>query len=173
MELPHTLLAAMVSHHYWVFLFAGNGDKITLAKNYIHTTAGRGPHIGGMTGYSLALHAYNNYFSDITGHALDPALGSDSLFEGNYFSSVKTPVTTNTDGAAYVPTTSTHASSCSSYISRNCVLNSFASSGSVNRADLGALPTFQGVSTVKSTSVMDASSVPSSVQANAGLGKIN
>ncbi|KAG9110670.1 hypothetical protein FRC07_008162, partial [Ceratobasidium sp. 392] len=153
-------------HHYWVFLFVGKDDKITLAKNY-----GRGPHIGGTSGYSQLLHAYNNYFVSITGHALDAQTGSKTIFEGNYFNSVKTPVTTDTTGAAYVPTTSTHASSCGTYLSRSCYVNSFLSSGSVSRADIGAVPYFQSTSSVKSASIMDASQVSSYVQSNAGLGK--
>ncbi|KAG8792245.1 hypothetical protein FRC12_006698 [Ceratobasidium sp. 428] len=160
-------------HHYWVFLFVGKDDKITLAKNYIYWTAGRGPHIGGTSGYSQLLHAYNNYLVSITGHALDAQTGSKTIFEGNYFNTVTTPVTSDTSGAAYVPTTSTHASSCSTYLGRNCYLNSFLSSGSVSRADIGAVPYFQSTSSVKSASIMDASQVPNYVQSNAGLGKVN
>ncbi|KAG8748238.1 hypothetical protein FRC10_007627 [Ceratobasidium sp. 414] len=114
-------------HHYWVFLFVGSSDTITLARNYygsIFMTSGRGPHIGGSTSASQTLHAYNNYYVSITGHALDAGAGSKTLSEGNYFNTVTTPVTSDTVGAAYAPITSTQAASFSTYLGRNCYTNS-------------------------------------------------
>ncbi|KAG9104341.1 hypothetical protein FRC06_003387 [Ceratobasidium sp. 370] len=177
MDLPLTLRDVMTmtfpGHHYWAFLFVGSSDTITLARNYIYMTAGRGPHIGGSTSASQTLHAYNNYYVSITGHALDAGAGSKTLFEGNYFNTVTTPVTSETAGAAYAPTTSTQAASCSTYLGRNCYTNSLLSSGSLNRVDIGAVPYFQSTSTVKSASIMDASQVPNYVQNNAGVGIVN
>ncbi|CAE6517090.1 unnamed protein product [Rhizoctonia solani] len=58
-------------HHYWAFLMLGKDDQITFARNYVYFTSGRGPHIGGTSGNKQTLHMYNNYFNEITGHALD------------------------------------------------------------------------------------------------------
>ncbi|KAG8688698.1 hypothetical protein FRC11_004949 [Ceratobasidium sp. 423] len=160
-------------HHYWAFLFAGNGDQITFARNYVYHTAGRGPHAGGMSGYSLTIHIYNNYFNDITGHAIDADTGSKLLVEGNYFNNVKTPSTGNTNGAVFAPTSSSMNSQCSGTLGRNCVSNTLAGSGSLtNTANSGAISVFTA-SVVKSASVMDPSAIASYVLANAGLGKVN
>ncbi|GAB1528343.1 hypothetical protein RhiTH_011537 [Rhizoctonia solani] len=161
-------------HHYWALLFAGNGDQITFARNYMYFTSGRGPHIGGTDGYTLTLHMYNNYFNDITGHAIDADTGSKILIEGNYFNKVKTPSTGSTKGAAFAPTSSSMNSQCSGSLGRNCVSNTLAGgSGSLtNTANSGILSSFTA-STVKSASIMDPAQVPSYVTSNAGLGKVN
>ncbi|CAE6337160.1 unnamed protein product [Rhizoctonia solani] len=161
-------------HHYWALLFAGNGDQITFARNYMYFTAGRGPHIGGTNGYTLTLHMYNNYFNDITGHAIDADTGSKILIEGNYFNKVKTPSTGSTKGAAFAPTSSSMNSQCSGSLGRNCVSNTLAGgSGSLtNTANSGILSSFTA-STVKTASIMDPAQVPSYVTSNAGLGKVN
>ncbi|KAH7332842.1 putative pectin lyase D [Rhizoctonia solani] len=153
-------------HHYWAFLFAGNGDQITFARNYVYFTAGRGPHVGGTAGYSLTLHMFNNYFNDITGHAIDADTGSKIL--------VRTPSTGNANGAVFAPTSSSMNSQCSGTLNRNCVSNALAGgSGSLtNTANSGALSAFTA-SVVKSASIMDPGAVASFVAANAGLGKVN
>ncbi|CCO33321.1 putative pectin lyase F Short=PLF [Rhizoctonia solani AG-1 IB] len=161
-------------HHYWALLFAGNGDQITFARNYMYFTAGRGPHIGGTDGYTLTLHMYNNYFNDITGHAIDADTGSKILIEGNYFNKVRTPSTGSTKGAAFAPISASMNSQCSATLGRNCVSNTLAGgSGQLtNTANNGILSSFTA-STVKSASIMDPASVPSFVTSNAGLGKVN
>ncbi|CAE6535675.1 unnamed protein product [Rhizoctonia solani] len=161
-------------HHYWVLLFTGNGDQITLARNYVYYTARRGPHIGGTSGYTQTLHMYNNYFNSITGHALDPATGSRVLMEGNYFNAVKTPSTGDTAGTVFAPTSSTMNTQCSSTLGRNCVSNTLTGgSGTLpNAASTAAINVFTA-SIVKSASVMDPANVPSYVLANAGLGIVN
>ncbi|KAJ1302352.1 hypothetical protein OPQ81_001166 [Rhizoctonia solani] len=160
-------------HHYWALLFAGNGDQITFARNYVYYTAGRGPHTGGTAGYSLTIHMYNNYFDNITGHAIDADTGSKILAEGNHFNNVKTPSTGNANGAVFAPTSSSMNAQCSATLGRNCVSNNLSGSGSLtNTANSGAISAFTA-SVVKSASVMDSSAVASYVLANAGLGKVN
>ncbi|KAG9010477.1 hypothetical protein FRB94_010440 [Tulasnella sp. JGI-2019a] len=156
---------------YWVAILTGNGDQITLALNYFYYTSGRGPHVGGTSGYTQKIHIYNNYYVTVLGHAIDPEVGAYVLAEGNYFNAVTTPVLAGV-GAAYVPTTSAQASACSSYIGRVCQVNAFSSSGTVSAASTSAL-TALADSTVKGASVMAASAVGAYVQANAGLGIVN
>ncbi|KEP51742.1 putative pectin lyase F [Rhizoctonia solani 123E] len=139
-------------HHYWAFLFAGNGDQITFARNYVYHTAGRGPHVGGTAGYSLTVHMFNNYFNDITGHAIDADVGTKLLAEGNYYNNVRTPSTGNTNGAVFAPTSSSMNSQCSGTLGRNCVSNTLtnastsAGSGSLaNTANTGAISAFTAV----------------------------
>ncbi|KAG8931369.1 hypothetical protein FRC01_001427 [Tulasnella sp. 417] len=78
--------------HYWAFLHAGSADTITMMQNYIYRTSGRGPHVGGISGYSY-LHLVNNYYDSVGGHAIDAAARSFILAEGNYFKSVSQPDT--------------------------------------------------------------------------------
>ncbi|EUC55094.1 pectin lyase F, putative, partial [Rhizoctonia solani AG-3 Rhs1AP] len=161
-------------HHYWTFMFVGKADQITFARNYIYRTAGRGPKVGGTSGYTQNLHIYNNYWNDVTGHALDAGTGSRVLMEGNVFNAVRTPSTGDSAGTVFAPTSSSMNAQCSSVISRNCVSNTLTGgSGTLaNSAKTAAISPFTA-STVKSASVMDPSSVASYVLANAGLGKVN
>ncbi|KAF9530574.1 putative pectin lyase D [Crepidotus variabilis] len=167
-----TYSATCNGRHYWAALFTGNGDQITFALNYVYMTSGRGPHVGGTSGYKQYIHAYNNYYVSVAGHAFDPQVGAYVLAEGNYFNTVDQPVTTAT-GYAFLPVDSTHTAQCSSYIGRACVANTALSSGTLNRNDLGALSAFTSATYVKSASVKAASEVGAFVQANAGLGIIN
>ncbi|KAJ7143321.1 pectin lyase-like protein [Mycena crocata] len=158
--------------HYWTALFTGAGDQITFALNYLYKISGRGPHVGGTSGYFQNVHVYNNYFVSVAGHAIDPEVGSKILLEGNYFNTVTSP-TLSGAGQTYIPTTSTQASACSSLLGRSCVTNTLLSSGSlVAGTDTGTLNGFTA-STFKSASIMAASAVPSYVQAHAGVGIVN
>ncbi|KAG8875922.1 hypothetical protein FRB97_004628 [Tulasnella sp. 331] len=156
---------------YWVLILTGDGDQITLALNYFYYTSGRGPHVGGTSGYTQKIHIYNNYYVTVLGHAIDPEVGANVLAEGNYFNVVTTPVLAGV-GAAYVPTTSAQASACSSYIGRACQVNAFLNSGTVSAASTSALQALDD-SYVLGASVMAASAVGAYVQANAGLGIVN
>ncbi|KAF8721914.1 Pectate lyase, partial [Rhizoctonia solani] len=149
-----------------------DGDTMTFAYNYVYHASGRAPKVGGTDGLAQTVHMYNNYFHDISGHALDAAVGSRVLFEGNYIESVKTPTLGDPKGALFAPTSASMNAQCASAIGRNCVSNTLVSSGSlINAANSGVLGDFKQ-SFVTSNKVMDASAVKSYVLANAGLGKI-
>ncbi|KAG8865069.1 hypothetical protein FRC20_009921 [Serendipita sp. 405] len=160
-------------HHYWVALFAGKSDTITFARNYVYYTAGRGPHTGGTSGYYQWVHITNNYFNNISGHAIDSSTGSVVLVEGNYFNSVTTPSVSGSAGNEYFMTSSSHVSTCTSTLGRTCQANTLASSGSVSHANTAVLTTLESQSAVVSYVPMAASAVPAFVLANAGTGKIN
>ncbi|KAF8705914.1 Pectate lyase, partial [Rhizoctonia solani] len=161
--------------HYWALLFTGASDSITLARNYLYQTSGRGPKLGGTSGYSQSVHIYNNYFVDISGHALDAGVGSNALVEGNYFNKVGVtePSTSGTQGSVFAPNDATTAAQCSSHIGRKCVANTLLSSGTPNRKETGGVSAFKGVSAVTGATVMESSQVGAYVQAHAGLGKVN
>ncbi|KAJ7173438.1 pectin lyase-like protein [Mycena filopes] len=150
-----------------VFLF-----MVNLFQGVITGTSGRGPHVGGTSGYFQDIHIYNNYFVSIAGNAIDPEVGSKVLLEGNYFNTVTTPTLTGA-GQTYIPTTSAQAAACSSLLGRNCVTNVLLSSGALLAGtDTGTLNGFTA-STYKSASIMAAASVPAYVQAHAGVGIVN
>ncbi|KAF8750079.1 Pectate lyase [Rhizoctonia solani] len=144
---PTNLLVLDVTHHYWAFLMLGKGDQITFARNHVYYTAGRGPHIGGTSGNSP---------------------------EGNYFNNVgQNPLDWKCEWIRLCPTSSTMADQCSSALGRKCVLNTLSGSGTLpNAAKNGIISQFTA-SVIKSASLMDQSSVPSYVLANAGTGKVN
>ncbi|KAF8757260.1 Pectate lyase [Rhizoctonia solani] len=168
-----TYSATCNGRHYWALYFTGASDTITFARNYIYMTSGRGPKIGGTSGYNQLVHMYNNYWVSVAGHALDADTGAKVILEGNYFNTVTTPSLAGSSGVVYAPIDSSASSACSSYLGRTCYANTLLSSGSLNQKDTSALSAFSSASVVKSASIMAASSVGSYVQANAGLGKIN
>ncbi|KAG8962491.1 hypothetical protein FRC00_009382 [Tulasnella sp. 408] len=159
--------------HYWVWLFAGSADTITVMQNHIYSTAGRGPHIGGISGYDQKLHLVNNYYNTVGGHAIDSDTSSHILAEGNYFKSVTTPDTNTKNGLEYFVQTVSDASACTSYLGRVCEWNRLESSGTVSaRLDSGAL-TSLAQTVVKNLKPMGVADVPAYVLANAGVGKVN
>ncbi|CAE6458807.1 unnamed protein product [Rhizoctonia solani] len=98
---------------------------------------GRGPKIGGTLASvfldkiipwtnscsSENLHIYNNYWNDVTGHALDADTGSRVLMQDNLFNAVRTPSTSDSTETVFAPTSSSMNAQYSSVISRNCVSN--------------------------------------------------
>lgn len=165
-----TTSASCNGNHYWTMMFYGDGDQVTLDKNYYHDVAGRAPKLGedGTTG---TFHAVNNYFSNMKGHAFDAYKGASALIEGNAFEAVSQP---NTDKAAgsstlyTVPDTSA-ASACTSLLGRACEANSVDSS-SGKLAALKADSVLSTLGKVKDALVkpLAASEVAAHVKANAG-----
>ncbi|KAJ4358345.1 uncharacterized protein N0V89_002927 [Didymosphaeria variabile] len=165
-----TTSATCNGNHYWTMMFYGDGDQVTLDKNYYHDVSGRAPKLGedGSTG---TFQAVNNYFSNMKGHAFDTYDSASALIEGNVFESVSQP---NTDKAAsssvlYTVPDSSAASACSSSLGRACEVNSVDSSS----GELVALKADSVLSTlakVKDSLVkpLAASDVAAHVKANAG-----
>jgi pectin lyase len=153
--------------HYWTMLFYGAADHVTLASNYIHNCSGRAPKVGGSG--STTLHAVNNYFSNIGGHAFDVGTGAKVLIEGNVFESVTTPIT-SASATAGGSIFNAGGSTCSSYLGRSCQANSVSNSGTFSGyGTTNALTGFSGYTVYAATA---ASSVKSSVVSNAGIGKL-
>jgi len=157
--------------HFWLALFGGVSDEITFALNYIYYTSGRGPHVGGISGYTQNVHIYNNHYVSVAGHALDPEVGSNILAEGNYMDTVTFPILPNA-GSVFFPLTSTSAASCKSVLGRACITNTAVNSGKISVRGRGKLSAFADA-IVMNASILAASAVPKHVQANAGLGMVN
>ncbi|KAJ1304979.1 hypothetical protein OPQ81_000022 [Rhizoctonia solani] len=160
-------------HHYWTLYFTGAQDTITFAQNYIHQTSGRGPKIGGTASLSQVVHMYNNYFSDITDHAMDAGIGAKVLLEGNYFNKVLQPSVAGHAGIAFAPTSPAMDAQCKAALGRDCVPNTLVASGAfANAANAGAIGQFTA-NAAKGANPMDPSRVPAYVLSHSGLGKIN
>ncbi|KAA8573102.1 hypothetical protein EYC84_003628 [Monilinia fructicola] len=159
--------------HYWTMLFYGSADYVTLSNNYIHHVSGRAPKVGGSG--TIFMHAVNNYFYNVAGHDFDVGAGGSTLIEGNYFQSVTTPITSAsaTAGGSIFDTVSGTESTCTTYLGRACVVNVLASSGAMaGYGTTGFLSTIQSKESGHVPAAIAASSVPSYVVANAGIGKL-
>lgn len=117
-------------HHYWVWLFLGHHDTLTVASNYVHDTSGRAPHAGGMGNADISAQLVNNVFSNLTyqGAIMSRTASSHLLVEGNAFEHVTHPLFNDTDqpGTAYAlfePATGPVGTACQSVIGRACVPN--------------------------------------------------
>lgn len=162
--------------HYWTLLLIGLEDWYTFVGNWLHDVSGRAPHMGtSNTDSQIVFHAVNNYFQDIGGHAFDVATNVWALLEGNYFENVDTPVTSSstTSGAEiYDVITVEDASGCTGDLGYICEWNRLSGSGTlptqVSAAALERLGEYADL-LVDHIGVAD---VPSSVTANAGIGKI-
>ncbi|KAH7100210.1 putative pectin lyase precursor [Auriculariales sp. MPI-PUGE-AT-0066] len=162
-------------YHYWAFIMDGVNSQITFAQNYVYHTAGRGPHTGGTSGNKQYIHAYNNLWQNVKGHAFDVDTGSNVLLEGNQFVNVTTVDTGNTNGNMYYVDTVAQADTpCTSTLGRTCEWNKYSSSGSLPltrqaTAVLTALKAYSNVNSYKPFGVTD---VTAYVTANAGTGKV-
>lgn len=115
---------------YWATMFLGDGDMVTLGHNYYLETSGRSPKVGG--GDPVYIHAFNNFFNYIGGHAFDVDDGAYALIEGNRFVDADTPMTSDSStegGYIYNTPTTDSTSTCSSYLGRACVVNALTDSG--------------------------------------------
>ena len=65
-----TTSATCNGNHYWTMMFYGDGDRVTLDRNYIHDCSGRAPKLG-EDGTTCYVHAVNNVFSNMEGHAFE------------------------------------------------------------------------------------------------------
>jgi pectin lyase len=144
------------NHHYWAIYLTGSSDLVTMKGNYIHHASGRGTKIASNT----LLHAVNNYWYAVSGHAFDIGSGGSVVAEGNVFQNVKTPLLENLGKLFATPSASANAK-CAANLGHTCQVNTFGTSG-----------TFVG--TVRSIfSKFSGKTVASASAANtAGIGKI-
>ncbi|KPW79547.1 hypothetical protein ALO76_00921, partial [Pseudomonas syringae pv. coriandricola] len=138
-------------HHYWVWLFLGSQDTLTLSRNYVHDTSGRTPHSGGMNHAQVRAQLVNNVFQRMTyqGAIMSRTSSSLLLVEGNDFDNVAHPLFNYVDqpGTAFALFDSASVATsdaCTSVIGRACVANRQQSSGEDYRPqDASALEAFR------------------------------
>ncbi|KOS20948.1 putative pectin lyase F [Escovopsis weberi] len=162
--------------HYWTLLLIGAEDYYTFANNWLHDLSGRAPHMGtDFDASTIFMHAVNNYFQNIGGHAFDVDTNTWSLLEGNYFDTVTTPMTPTSltaGGNLYDTLTVDAAGACSSVVGYICEWNRLANSGSW--PDLRSQAALARAATFKSSLVghMPVADVPAYVMSHAGIGRI-
>ncbi|KAJ0109798.1 hypothetical protein N8I77_011179 [Diaporthe amygdali] len=124
-----TTSATCNGNHYWTMMFYGDGDQVTLDRNYIHDCSGRAPKLG-EDGKTCYVQAVNNLFSNMEGHAFEAYGSATALIEGNAFESVSQPFDTNAQvDTCYTVADASAASACSSSLGRACLQNTLTSSG--------------------------------------------
>ncbi|KAE8350838.1 pectin lyase 1 [Aspergillus coremiiformis] len=153
-------------HHYWGIYLAGTNDMVTLKGNYFYYTSGRLPKVQGNT----LLHAVNNYFDSIDGHAFEIDAGGYVLAEGNAFKNVATPVQLPVSGQLFSAPNAAANQQCRSVLGRPCQVNAFDNSGSFNnQANTAVISKFAGKSIAPANLAVN---IPRWVLANSGQGKI-
>ena len=156
--------------HYWTMLFLGSADYITMAGNYLHNVSGRAPKVGESSG-AVTMHAVNNLFSDMGGHAFSVYAGASVWIEGNVFENVETPITSESSTAGGSLYNVAGAACQTSAVGRSCVENSVSSSGAFPAfGTTQVLDRFSGATVFKAAPV---SGVKANVLANAGIGKLS
>ncbi|XP_015588137.1 probable pectin lyase F [Cephus cinctus] len=165
--------------HYWLWLFLGKSDTITLYGNIIQNTSGRGPHSGGMNSADVRLHMVNNHFRNVGGEGALMSLSKTSyiLAEGNYFQNVAHPVYKyrTEPGPVFTPFDGNAAKTCSTYLKRSCVANSQTQSSSKWNYSPADIIVLKKLSTYSSSLINPAAAntVPGTTARNAGVGKVN
>ncbi|WP_445380508.1 pectate lyase family protein [Pseudomonas syringae] len=167
-------------HHYWVWLFLGSQDTLTLSRNYVHDTSGRAPHSGGMNNAQVRAQLVNNVFQRMTyqGAIMSRTSSSQLLVEGNDFENVAHPLYNDVDqpGTAFAlfdPVSKAANDACMSAIGRTCVVNQQRSSGEDYRPrDASALEAFREYRQYLVMPV-SAQEAKARVPGEAGVGKVS
>ncbi|GKT51120.1 putative pectin lyase F-1 [Colletotrichum spaethianum] len=115
--------ASCNGNHYWTMMLNGDGDQITLDKNYFHDVSGRAPKLGD----GGTFQATNNLFSNMKGHTFELYSGTVALIEGNAFEAVDTPYNGEAFSNSFNVPDASAASACQSQIGRACAVNSIDS----------------------------------------------
>lgn len=167
-------------HHYWVWLFLGSQDTLTLSRNYVHDTSGRAPHSGGMNNAQVRAQLVNNVFQRMTyqGAIMSRTSSSQLLVEGNDFENVAHPLYNDVDqpGTAFAlfdPVSQAADDACVSAIGRACVVNRQRNSGDNYRPrDVSALEAFREYRQYLVMPV-SAEEAKARVPGEAGVGKVS
>ncbi|KAG7397753.1 hypothetical protein PHYBOEH_000292 [Phytophthora boehmeriae] len=135
-------------HHYWCFLMYGKDTGVTMTNNYIHSTSGRGPKIGGNADAHVVAHVVNNYFGDNSGHSFEIDVNAWVLTEGNYFNNTAKPLYATGKGSIF---TAGATDECSQYLGRSCEANVLVNSGNfTSREGTATLETVKSYSAITS-----------------------
>ncbi|KAL4162424.1 hypothetical protein PRNP1_003039 [Phytophthora ramorum] len=141
-----------------------------MLNNYVHSTSGRSPKIGGDSSANVVAHIANNYWADNSGHSFEIGVNAWVLAEGNYFQDTTLPLMTGSDGTLYAATATAE---CNSYLGRSCAANVVDNSGAFqSRNGATALSTAKSYSAISSYSPSAAKKYSETTN-NFGIGVLN
>ncbi|KAG1693288.1 hypothetical protein DVH05_023752 [Phytophthora capsici] len=162
--------ASCDGRHYWTFLLYGKDTKVSMINNYVHSTSGRSPKVGGASNANAIAHVVNNYWADNSGHSFELGENGYVLAEGNYYQDTVVPLENGNQGALYAATASTE---CKNYLGRSCVANVLDKSGSLkSRNGATALSKMKGNTAISKFSPRAAKKVSKTTK-NFGIGVLN
>ncbi|KAJ1530821.1 hypothetical protein ONE63_005668 [Megalurothrips usitatus] len=138
---PHS--AYCDNKHYWVWIFFGTHDEITLINNHVLNTAGRTPHTGGWSGAQNYVHMIYNTM-DVNPHTgIEANQGARILSEGNLFIKYANPVAPFSRGGVLAMVNDNKlAQRCRGYFGQNCAVNKYSGSKVTYRWDETVLSQF-------------------------------
>ncbi|POM70423.1 Flavodoxin/amb allergen/Pectate lyase [Phytophthora palmivora] len=162
--------ASCDGRHYWTFLLYGKDTKVSMINNYVHSTSGRSPKVGGASNANAIAHVVNNYWADNSGHSFELGENGYVLAEGNYYQDTVAPLAAGNEGAIYAATATTE---CNNYLGRLYVANVLDKSGSLNSHNGAiALSKVKGNSVVSKFTPRVAKKLVKTTQ-NFGIGVLN
>ncbi|XP_052129734.1 uncharacterized protein LOC127750966 [Frankliniella occidentalis] len=111
---------------YWIWLFWGTHDEITLINNHVVNTAGRTPHAGGWSKSLNYVHLVGNSMDNNNHGGIEPRTGSYILSEGNKWTAFTHPINIQAKGGHLAMVNDANgASQCKKYLGANCLLNKY------------------------------------------------
>ncbi|KAJ1523470.1 hypothetical protein ONE63_001324 [Megalurothrips usitatus] len=130
--------------HYWLWLFWGTRDEITLINNRVVNVDGRVPHAGGQSSsYRNLIHMVGNELDTNTRQGIQSDAGGYVLSEGNKWINYKQPVDPkSTGGFVALINTAAQAASCSSFLGQRCTANVYQNTNAPTRLDMAVLDQF-------------------------------
>ncbi|KAE8736680.1 Pectin lyase [Frankliniella occidentalis] len=130
--------------HFWLWLFWGTHDEITLINNRVVNVSGRCPHAGGQSSSSKNLiHMIGNEMDTNHHLGIEPNKGGIILAEGNKFIDYSQVIDTKaTGGTLAIPSTAADAAKCQAYFKQNCKANVYQGTTAPSRMDLAVLDAF-------------------------------
>lgn len=152
------------TEHYWNLLLIGQqSDQISLIGNHLRDMSGRGPKVGSGT----LVHAVNNVWENIIGHAFETESGTNLVIEGNVFDGVEVPIKAGGGGNIFAANDAATAAQCESAMGRACEVNSLTGAGPFEGADANVLGSIKNP-----PPAVSASEAKTSVLSKAGTGKL-
>ncbi|KAE8736846.1 hypothetical protein FOCC_FOCC017696 [Frankliniella occidentalis] len=116
--------------HYWLWLFWGTRDEVTLINNRVVNKS--------------LIHLVGNEMDTNPHLGIQSQVGGYILAEGNKFINYSNPVAASaTGGYLAMVNTAAQAAACSSYFGENCTANAYESTTAPTRWDLTVLNQFQ------------------------------
>ncbi|XP_034254938.1 probable pectin lyase D [Thrips palmi] len=130
--------------HYWLWLFWGTNDQITLFNNRVYNVAGRIPHASGTSTAKSVVHLVGNEFDTNKHNGMEPRRGSYILAEGNKFINYRNVVLPSAQGGFLeLIDTAAQAATCQAYFGQSCKVNTYQNTTrSPARADIAVLNQF-------------------------------
>lgn len=129
--------------HYWVWIFWGTNDQITLINNHVSNTAARLPHAGGWSKSWNNIHMIGNFLENNPHTGIEPHMGSNILCEGNIFSKFKKVINNRAHGGHLaLVNTPQDAATCKKFLGEACLVNKYPGSRRASRFETSVLSTF-------------------------------